>query len=320
MSMHTRHPLFAAIAAAALLAGCGGGGSDSPAPASTGTGTGTPSPGTPSTQGIGTYAAGSAQASAFQQVNSARTRCGWSALSQAAELDRSATAHANYMAANNSYAHEEVPGKPGFTGAQVWDRESAAGYNWSLSGEVLAQVASNRTGGDAIRELLAVPYHAVLLLGAFRDIGLGWSTVAGFQTLTADLGRRQGQAAPAPAGVATYPCNGITDAVPVAGNEVPSPFPSSPSTEWGQAITVIGPTDLALNGASVTGPTGSVQILAIYGTGQAVDPNNTGDFQRGAFTIIPAPLAANTSYSVTIDYTTGGAAGRRDFAFSTASR
>lgn len=259
-----------------------------------------------------------AQASAFQQVNAARSQCGFGALSQAAELDTSASAHASYMAQNGSYGHDEVQGKPGFTGVQFSDRETAAGYRWAFAGEVLAQVNTNQTGADAVRALLAVPYHAALMLDQFRDVGFGWSTVSGFPTLTADFGTRSGQSGFIPAGVVTYPCNGVSDAVAVATGESPSPFPSNPSAQWGQTITVRGPSDLAISAASITGPGGSVQILATYGAGQMADPHNTGDFTQGTFAIIPAPLQANTTYNVSIAYTTGGAAGRRDFSFTTA--
>lgn len=309
--------LCLAAISALFLASCGGGGGGSdaaPAPVVTPpTNNGTPVPGAP-------YAAGTPQASAFAQLNAARSRCGFGELVQATELDTSAAAHAYYMAVNSSFAHEEVAGKPGFTGVQVWDRETAAGYSWSFSGEVLAQVESTQSGADAVRELMAVPYHAALLMDRFHDVGFGWSTVGRFFTLTGDLGTRIGQSVPAPSGVLTYPCNGVTDAVPVAPGESPSPFPTNPSATWGQSIIVRGPSDLLITGASVTGPAGSVQILAIYGAGQAADQNMTGDFTNGAATVIPAPLQANTTYSVTITYTTGRTSGRRDFSFTTGAR
>jgi hypothetical protein len=210
-----------------------------------------------------------------------------------------------------------VQGKPGFTGVQFTDRQVAAGYRWIFAGEVLAQMNANATGADAMRALLAAPYHAALLLNDFRDIGIAWSPVNGLPTLTADLGTRAGASLPQPAGVLTFPCSGITDAVPVGSNESPSPFPSNPAATWGQPITVRGPADLAITAASITGPTGSVAIQAIYGNGQTADPNSTGDFTNGWFTIIPAPLQANTTYAVSINYTTGGVATNRSFNFST---
>ena len=304
--------LGAAAASLLLLASCGGGSSSSPAPsASSSTGTSAPTS-APSSS------AGSPQASAFAQINAARTACGFNALAQAAELDRSASAHAAYMAQNNSYGHDEVQGKPGFTGVQFSDRETAAGYRWSYAGEVLAQVEASATGADAIRELLAAPYHAALLLDAFRDIGFGWSMVSGFPTLTGDLGTRMGVALPQVQGVVTYPCDGIADAVAVSGAESPSPFPSNPSARWGQPVSVRGPSDMTLDSVSITGPAGSVQVQAIYGDGQAPDPNATGDFTRGTFSIIPAALSPATTYSVSIGYTTGGVAGSTRFSFTTA--
>jgi uncharacterized protein YkwD len=314
---------LSALAAAAftlLLASCGGGGGSDTTPATTtsnGSTTGSTDTTPPVVAPGTTYTAGSPQASAFVQLNNARTTCGFSALSQATQLDQSASAHANYMALNNSYAHEETQGQPGFTGVQFSDRETAAGYRWTFAGEVLAQVARSGTGADAVRLLLAAPYHEALLLNDFHDVGLGWSTVNGFPTLTADLGTSTGEVVTPPVGVVTYPCTGITDAVAQSDAESPSPFPSNSSATWGQPITVRGPADLAITSATITGPSGSVQIEAIYGNGQTADPNNTGDFSNGWFVIIPATLQPATTYNVSIGYTASGVTGTKAFSFST---
>ncbi|HUR88542.1 MAG TPA: CAP domain-containing protein [Ramlibacter sp.] len=313
------HAFLSCLAASALLSACGGGGSDSSA-ASTAAAASSSDGSTVSNGSTSTYAANSAQASAFQRLNAARTQCGFGALSQAVELDVAAAAHAKYMSANNAYGHIETQGLPGFTGAAPPDRATAAGYRWGFSGEALAQVNSSDTGADAVRGLLAAPYHAALLLNGFRDAGIGWSPVGGLPVLTLDLGTRLGQSNPSVSGVATYPCSGINDAVPVAGAESPSPFPANASARWGQPVTVRGPADLRLNSVSITGPLGSVQLQAVYGDGQQADPNTTGDFTQGFFAIIPATLQANTTYSVNIAYTTGGTAGTRNFSFTTASR
>jgi len=297
-----------------LLASCGGGGSDS-ATQTSNNGNDTGSSGTASA-----YPAGSQQAGAFQKLNAARTQCGFGALAQAAQLDTSAGAHASYMTVNNSYGHFEVQGQPGFTGVAPSDRQTAAGYRWMFSGEAIAQVATTDTGADAVRFLLAAPYHAALLVNGFRDVGIGWGPVGGLPVLTIDLGTRLGQSNQGVTGVVTYPCSGITDAVPVGGSETPSPFPSNASATWGQPVTVRGPADLRITSATITGPLGSVQVQAIYGDGQQADPNGTGDFTQGFFTIIPATLQPNATYSVSIAYTTGGTPGRKDFSFTTASR
>lgn len=288
-----------------LLASCGGGDDG----------------GTVETTGVpgSSHTSGSPQAAAFQRLNAARAQCGFTTLSQAGELDAAASAHASYMNLNNSFTHSEVRGQPGFTGVSVGERVSAAGYRFSFTGEALAQTSAP-SGLDAVRGLLAAPYHAALLLNDFRDVGVGWSSVAGAPTLTLNVGTRLGQPLSQPSRVLTYPCNGITDAVPAGSNEAPSPFPANPAARWGQPVMVRGPADLALTSASITGPQGDVQVQAIYGEGQAADPNATGDFTRGSFAIIPAPLQPNTTYTVSIEYRTGGVSGRTDFSFATAAR
>lgn len=322
--MSTENPSTAqlrivAAACCLTLASCGGGSDNASTPASSATPASTSTTSSTAAPGAA-YTAGSPQASALQALNAARAQCGFGTLAQSAELDTSAAAHASYMALNNAYSHSEVAGRPGFTGTLSSDRETAAGYRWIFAGEVLAQVSNGSSGADAVRLLLAAPYHAALLLDAFHDVGFGWSTVSGFPTLTGDLGVRAGQGGVARGALVTYPCNGITDAIAVGANEEPSPFPSNTSARWGQPVIVRGPSDLAINSASITGPLGSVQVLAIYGPGQAADPNNTGDFTQGTFSIIPAPLQPNTTYTVGIAYTSGGTAGRRDFSFATGAR
>jgi len=268
-----------------------------------------------------TYVGGSALADAYTELDTARWHCGFGLLAQSPQIDTAAAAHSAYMAMNSIYSHSETAGMPGFTGASVWEREAAAGYPLGFPAETIAAAPTGGTGGDAVRSLLAVPYHAMGLIDGYRDVGLGWSTVNGFGTLTVDMATRAGQVNQQPAGVATYPCAGIVDAIAVAPGESPSPFPSNPTATWGQPITVRGPVDLAIRSASITGPSGAVQILAIYGDGQTVDPNyNNTFFTQGKAVIIPAPLVPGTTYSVTIAYIAAGASGQSNFTFTTGSR
>ena len=96
-----------------LLVGCGGGGgSDSNGPASA-------SAPPPASVAGASYAPGSGQRLAYDQLNVSRQRCGFGMLAQSAPLDQAATAHASYMSSNGEFGHGEDPGKPEIGRAHV---------------------------------------------------------------------------------------------------------------------------------------------------------------------------------------------------------
>src|SRR4051812_38552933 len=168
------------------LSGCGGGGGgDSPPPSSPAS-TATPA----SSVSAASYAAGSPQRLAYDQLNAARSRCGFGLLAQSAQLDQAAAAHGNYMSVNGDFNHGEDPAKPGFTGATPIARAIAAGYSPRASGEDLSLGGSfsGSTAADSVRNLLAAPYHAQSLLTGFRDVGFSWNSVSGRDALVVDLG------------------------------------------------------------------------------------------------------------------------------------
>lgn len=311
----TSRPIRAAGALAALVAalvasGCGGGGDDVAPPAA--------SPALSVSDA--SYAPGSAQRLAYDQLNAARLRCGFGSLSQSVRLDQAAAAHANYMSLNNEFGHGETAGKPGFTGATPLDRARAAGYVPRAVGEDLSTggMFSGSTAADAVRNLMAAPYHAQSLLTGFSEVGLAWNLVASLDTLTVDLGVPAPSQLQSPQGVATFPCAGTTDAAARGGNESPSPFPSDPNAEWGQPIIVAGPGSLRISSATITGPSGPVRLLVTYGAGATADPNGT--FTDGWISVIPEVLQPATSYAVAIDYAVDGAPGSTRFTFATSPR
>lgn len=298
---------LAALLAALLAGGCGGGGDDVE----------TPSAPPALSVGGGGYAAGSPQRLAFDQLNAARLRCGFGPLAQSTQLDQAAAAHGNYMNLNSEFGHGEERGKPGFTGATPLDRALAAGYAPRAVGEDLSTGGTfgGSTAADSIRNLMAAPYHAQSLLTGFHEVGLAWNVVSSLDTLVVDLGVPAPSQLQLPQRVATFPCEGITDAIARGGNESPSPFPSDPDAEWGQPITVAGPETLRITSATITGPAGPVRLLVTYGEGAATDPN--GSFIDGWFSVIPEVLQPGTSYAVAIDYDVAGTPGSTRFSFTT---
>jgi len=289
------------------LAGCGGGDDDNSAPS---VGAQSPSSNAPGT----TYAAGSPEAQAYSMTVAERQRCGFGLLAQSPALDRSATAHMNYIVANNVVAHTEEPGRPGFTGVNPADRAVAAGYGPAGIGEVISfPLFASGSVVDAVRRLFAAPYHGQLMVDSARDVGIGSAPFQGVAGLTMEFGfPSQSQA---PAAVLTYPCEGTTGVLAFNRNESPTPLPNLQNPSWGQPIIVRGASDLRLSAATITGPQGTVAIQAIYGDGQTTDPQ--GEFNRGWATVLPVPLAANTQYTVNLNWTSRNQAGASSFRFTT---
>ncbi len=346
---------LAALCAAVALAACGGGGGDSapaasPAPAAstpTPAPVATPTPAAPSPVATPTaapaptiappapvaspapaaastaivtsvpaasYAAGSQEAAAYALINQERSRCGFGQLAQNLALDKAALAHANYLLVNNVFGHEEIESNAGFTGVRSWDRAIAAGYGSNQISEV---IAGGTTALASAIGLFDAPYHALILLGGSRDIGLGWTKnpAKTYGNLVVDLGLGAQQQAQLLTAVATYPCEGTAGVNPVSPGESPSPFPGNSNQSWGQPVLVFGASDLRVQSASITGPQGAVALRAVYGDGQTVDPNSY--CRAGKACIIPVALSANTSYSVSITGTDRGAAFSRAFTFRT---
>lgn len=329
----------------ATLAACSGGGSGTAAPAASEqpANVSAPTPVAPdpvatvvTTAVAATYLAGSEEANAFTLLNAERSRCGFGLLAQSAPLDQAATAHANYLTANDlNYGHFEAAGLPFFTGTQEADRAKAAGY----TSPVGADLATNSGPAGAVgqlrttkqmRGLLGAPYHLLSLLDSYADVGIGYSqaqTPVGTATLEKNalnitMGRRAKMNDLAADQVATYPCAGSTGVNSGLADETPSSIPVNLPQDYklfGAPIAVKVRTGKVLNLKSATitpsagGPAIQAQIVS-----QANDP------QKGALTradsayILPlAPLQAGGSYMVTVSGTNDGAVFTKSFSFST---
>lgn len=72
---------------------------------------------------------------------------------------------------------------------------------------------------------------------------------------------------------------------------------------------------MQVTSATITGPSGSLPILAQYGDGLTADPINL--YKNGWAVIIPGQMAPNSIYSVTVKHTMGGVAESAAFTFLT---
>ena len=120
---------------------------------------------------------GSDRADAYAYLNSLRGAAGLPGFYWSASLARAAEEHARYLAANGvsgagASAHEETPGRPGYTGSTPAERARQAGYPHE-------RVAENIQGGAngttvAVGALMTALYHRLAFLDPLLDeIGIG---------------------------------------------------------------------------------------------------------------------------------------------------
>lgn len=325
---------------AAVLAACGGGGGADAPTSNAGTSAASPAPIAPAPAttvvGVtlpGTYAVGSEQANVFALLNQERTRCGFGALQQDARLDQSAGAHAVFLTENGTfYGHDEAPGLPFFTGTTEAARALAAGYPFPVGANLATDSGLSSVPGQLVttrqlRDLFGAPFHMLSLTDSFADAGVGFSrkirNTVEINALNITLGRRAGVNDLDPDQVYSYPCLGTTGVNSVLTRETPSPIPSNLSQNeklYGGPIVIKARTGKVLNLTSATiapsagGPAVATQVVTLSTTPQPALMR-----ADSAYVLPMSPLAAGTSYTVTLAGTSDGAAFTKSFSFTTAN-
>ncbi len=328
--------VIATTLAITLLAGCGGGGD---APSNTEP---TPNP-TPAAEDSSiaeaiqtpTYSTSSEEYAAFQLLNRERVRCGFGSLAQNTQLDQAARGHVDWMLLNSVYSHYQSSSYPlGFTGTTPTDRAALAGYTTSYGvGEGIAfgdNGSKLGRGEVGVRELLAGVYHAIGVLQPMKEVGIsvrepadvGRTTVivpteivissrSGYQLLPTDT-------------VATYPCEGTSNARNNLGLEEPNPVPGrNLSTQpLGPSITVMvrRGNNLTLTDASMHRVSDNQVVTLRSPVTEANDPHGQLNGLAHIGYVLPdGPLDANTQYRVSVRGTNNGVAFQRVFTFTTGS-
>ncbi len=342
MYLPTLTSTFAAVALSVALASCGGGGSDGTANGdTTNIGAGSPLPGTSMaiiTTAPATPSYTGEELGAYNQLNAARSTCGFGYLQQNTHIDTAASNHVSWEIANAAYGHTEVAGTTAFTGVSPGDRMLAAGYvfsgTWSYGEIIDALGSANKTGfGVAgINNLLGAHYHLVGAMSSAREMGVSVKSggpsgadliaTAKVSHIVVNMAYT-GNVLPqlqAASEVLTYPCQGITGTNWQLQGETPSPVPSR-----NLAISPIGipifvqvlqGNTLTIASASVIGPAGPVALLPTMTS--ANDPNK--ELAPHQAIIMPnVPLKPSTSYRVSISGLNSGVAFSRNFSFQTGS-
>lgn len=184
---------------------------------------------------------------ALTQLNVRRTKIGLPPLIRNALLDRSAAAHADYLAHNLSLSaegHSEQLGKPGYTGATPAMRIAATGYPRASTSENIA-LTSYPLGALSTDNLIDAPYHRQAQLGPYLEAGVAMTTQpAPAHSVNArqyiyvinfggdDVSHRL-------ATPQTYPVDGQVD-VPIdwIANESPNPLPDMAGKRVGYPLSL----------------------------------------------------------------------------------
>lgn len=232
-------------------------------------------------------------------------------------LDIAAQNHAEYMALNGELSHEEDRDAEGYTGQWVWDRAENAGYDWP-NNTLMSEVVSFGYGpAAAVDGWMNSVYHRIPFTSPeIRETGFGqqdrYSSMAFVTGYTLD----EGQAV-------LYPVDGQYD-VPLRFNsdeEVPDPAPDASYVGPPITVTVGGTTApgtdtnpfvLVLRGASLSGPSGEVELITLT--------PDTDPYLYQAVALLPAePLEPGATYEVEVEVSWAGGEDTLYAAFETVS-
>lgn len=306
-------PLLLAAVLAAILAACGGGGGSDTA--STATPPTVPlvpqQPGAPAQTG-------DTATDGFNWFNYRRQQTGLSLLTRNAMLDTAAQGHSDYQRLNNTITHDQTAGKPGYTGASLQQRLTAAGYRLSgayVFGEVIS-AAGETSGFYHAEELISAIYHRfVIFEPVFRDMGTGAASGNNYTYFTADFAASGGYGTGVGRGnVAHYPATSQT-MVPTnffSDSEAPDPVPDR--NEVGYPISVHGDvTSIVAVQTFTVRPRGGADLPARLLT-NAADSHTP----KSAAAIIPLTvLKSGTVHDVSFTGTVDGIAVSLNWSFTT---
>jgi uncharacterized protein YkwD len=323
MIIDTHHAkrLAAACIAALALAACGPGGPKQDTSAASSNGN--PATGVSGQDSSAPTLTNNVAADGRAWINYRRSQAGMTTLAENSKIDLAAQGHSDYQRINNVVTHIQTAGKPGFTGAQLQDRLSNAGYTITGAnaiGEVISASKSG-TGFYMAEQLITAIYHRfVIFEPVFKEIGSGSATAsAPYTYFTADFAAVNGYGAGLAAGtISVWPFSGQID-VPVKFNsdqEEPDPVPNQDLVGYPVSVHTNLTSTLAVQSFTIRAH-GSSTDLPIRLLSKATDPNMSTNASAAA--IIPlSALAAGTTYDVSFTGTVNGTAVSKSWSFTTA--
>lgn len=330
-----------------VLTACGGGGGDSPgnevsaAPTLPPLQSGQPQP--VATREVLRYEDGTPQRAVFDAINTARTQCGWGALTRNLKLDQAAQGQADYETARwnegNGHQfvtlrpHEQVESLSGYTGATYWSR--LANYQYAFadgttelsSRQALLQLPAFETERaiHLLQRLLTTVYHLAGLVGSGIEIGIGYQVATTapttltnnpMATLVVAIGQPTGEVKrPQEAALITWPCHGSRTNASWSNPEWPDPL--ARSVGWSQPI---GP-PIFLRSRSGSRLAISSIVLSGYSAETFILSADNDPHQRlrsnEAFVLMKSPLTPGQSYTASIAGTIDSTPFTHQFTFST---
>lgn len=307
-----RYPLALALALAVSACG-GGGGSDAPAAAPS---IAAPSPTEPGAPAL----TNNVPADGLAWINFRRGQLGVPVLTRNSLIDRAAQGHSDYQKTNNTVSHEQIAGKPGFTGVKTADRVRSAGYQFGSNGYVgeVISATSNSSGFYMAEELITAIYHRFAIFEPkFSEIGTGSATTsANYTYFTSNFATPNAASGGIGAShLVVWPASGQTMVPPnfFSDNETPDPIPNA--NEVGYPVSVHANFTSTLQVTSFTmRQRGSNSDVAVKLLSQANDIHTGGSVAS----IIPlTTLRGGTVYDVTFRGTVNGIAADRTWWFTT---
>lgn len=299
-----------------------------------------------------TYPANSVEHGAWTILQQGRMLCGFGALTQNANLDRAAVAHAIYLvnksftSATSELSHYERDinqrpdvNNPYYTGEYPWDRTNYQGYGDQVAEILEATVwdydsrnppvfpTPEQRGANSMRSLMNTVYHLIGAMYHGSDVGLGADiqdvSLSGtsrreeyrFGSLN---GFQNNPIVLGPRVMATYPCEGSAN-IPTGfkpDSESPNPFPNmAPGATVGPPIYLKVDAGQTLTLTSSNVSSGGVNVPTVV-LSHGNDPQHEIGLNE-AFVVPAVALQPNTSYQVTLTYQIDGVAFSRSFTMTT---
>lgn len=288
-------PLVPAILLSLALAACGGGGSSTQS---------APSSDAPiiAQEASAPQASGNMATDGLNWFNFRRQQMGMPGLTRNGLIDTAAQGHSGYQALNNIITHDQTPGNPGFTGADLEARLAQAGYSLVPSyatGEVISK--TGYTDGFAAAEALitAIYHRFVIFEPMFKEAGAGFATASnGYTYFTANSAASNGLGSGLGAGKFTaYPYDGQKN-LPVnffSDTEQPDPVPDENEVGYPVSIHADITRMITVTASNFTVRPRGGALLPV----RLLTSSSDTETPTSAASIIPlAPLAAGTTYDV----------------------
>lgn len=262
---------------------------------------------------------GDVAADGLSWMNFRRQQAGLLALARDPVLDQAARAHAQYQSINQSIAHEERPGRQGFTGLDAPQRLQAAGFPLNAAsladGEVIA-ATSTADGFAAADGLITAIYHRYLIFEPrFSIAGAGAATRRGTYTwLTINLVAPRQETGLGKGQIVLWPPAGQQSVRPnfYSNQETPDPVPHH--DEVGYPVSVHADFTSVLKVERFTLRARNGMPLTV----RQLDSTSDHDTPPSAAAIVPLlPLRRGTDYDVEFAGTVDGQPVSRQWSFHT---